>query len=207
MRWLTGGIIVAVQAAAWGASITTEPFTATMNGWTNETARVWRWTNAFACAAVVMPAQGIPTPESATLLGTNNSSAGSFTGNYKAVGASLIGFRFRPEQEVPSDLTLSLVFTNRTYTRSLEELIPVNGTGVWYSFAVSLASREAGQWGESIAGTEQDFQNALENIRTVKVRVLRNSINRQVYYIDDFFLGTLFEATSVEMLPGEQVAL
>lgn len=183
-------------AGVYAASITTETFSVDMAGWGNAGSDS-PWMHNTNHLRVVFPQElPIALPKSSTLAGGTNASSSAFHGDFRAVGAELIGFDFMAENALPSTLTLTLanVTSNLTAERFLSTQI--TQTGVWYRLAIPITSMTDGQWDDGLL-TEQEFETILTNVQAVRIRVGVTPNQQITFRLDNIFLGRLPTSASL----------
>ena len=181
---IASGALVLAAVDGRGASVRIESFDSALNGWTNAVGTTtWRATNGYAQLSL----SASPAPASSALIATGLLGTASFTGDYRAAGIELIGFKFRAEQAAPSTLTLRLLGGTNGFFRNLQE--SVVATGVWYQFFVSLQGKTAGGWDGDPA---EQFEAVLSNVTQVAVVVTKNSsMVATRYQVDDVVIDRL----------------
>lgn len=175
-----------MTAPVFPAAITTETFNAGADGWDGSVALSGSWTFTGGVAQAIFDDIGVPFPDTAVLSNQPSAASAAFTGNYDAVGIELIGFRFRAPTHLPSDVVLSWGGSTSVFQRSF----PVAQTGVWYTFAASLASAALGGW-TNASGSLTDFETARQQVKFVAIRISRAGSTERRYQIDDVFLDRL----------------
>lgn len=181
------------------AALTTEPFAASLNGWTNNLdATQWAATNQ---AARVSFGPNI-LPQNAALESGPGASSGAFAGDRLAAGVEAIGFSFLAENVRPSVLKLELTGGTNIFFQDLRPRMTAAGTT--NNFLVSLAARDAARWSGSPVS---EFQNTLTNITRVAIRVTTSGAGAQAYRLDDLFLDLLPAAAALAATSGNTTAV
>lgn len=183
-RWFPLVLLVgwAGFAPARAASPFTETFTTNLAGWTNGGTRLWSSSNNTA--VVTLPVLIGPI-ETAILKTTPLASGGAFTGDYVAVGISLMGFAFKAETYLPDRLQVQ--WKGDTNSVFLDAKSAILATGVWYYLAFSLASASEGGWVSGVG--ENTFVSMQTNVNSISVQVEGQSLATTARYrLDDFFI-------------------
>jgi hypothetical protein len=193
------GILMAMPRQTLAASPWIETFSGSLGGWTNTGSPAWRSTNDYA--QVTFSAS--PTPQTSTLIATGTLASAAFTGDYTAAGMTLLGFKFRAEQVLPSGLTLRWMRTTNGYFRNLQTA--VLATGIWYQFHFSLQDKETGGWD----GDPGDlFTQVLAGVDTVALAVTKPAtLAASSFRIDDVVIDRLPAATHVAALSATTTLL
>ncbi len=176
------GLILAVSAPA--ATLHTESFDTGEAGWTGTNRLVVESTDGVLLGR--FPDQSVPMPESGSFLATATASAGAFVGDYTGGGIQLIGFSFLAEDVPPSSALLRWSSSTSSFFRSFASYVAE--TGVWHRIAISLHSRDAGQW---VGGTTPAFEDSLRDVQRVEIQLARAGMAAQRYRIDDVFIDVL----------------
>lgn len=183
---------------AFAASTHTATFSSGAEGWTNSGSL------QIAAASQALrghfSAQGFPIPETGSLVATNTSSGGAFTGDYPDAGISLIGFSFMAEDVLPSTALLRWHGPTSSFFRSFAA--DVTTTGVWYQFAFSLRSKNAGSW---VGGSSSQFDDSLLDVGWLEIQLTRSGMAVQRYYVDDVFVDGLPTGWVLSTTGGMQV--
>jgi hypothetical protein len=137
-------------------------------------------------------------PDVATL----RPASGSFTGNYAAAGIGVIGFRFRAEAQLPSNLYLEWAGGSSVY----QKVFTVHPSGGWQTFMASLASLEEGGW-TVIHGTQEGFADALQSVTSVAIKITRTGSTAREYAIDDLFVDAQPQAAGGVSSDGNEFNL
>jgi hypothetical protein len=167
----------------------TEPFAASLSGWTNNGSVLWTATGG-ALQAEFLPSAG--PPNSAVLWAGPGASGGAFIGDYHAADIVLMGFSFRADTILPSSLILQWRSgTNAVFIDAKDAIL---ATGVWYRLAWSMQSPAAGGWVTPL--DELTFSDIQTNVSSIFLSVEGQSLSSTVRYrIDDFFIDRGHTAT------------
>lgn len=168
----------------WAAAIHTETFASGTAGWTK--AGTWQIVATNQALQGTFTKQPVPFPETGAFVATSLASGGAFTGDYDTAGIQLVGFSFMAQDVVPSAALLRWSNPTSSFFRSFASA--VTQTGVWYRFAFSLRSKDAGQW---VGGTAAAFNDGLLDVKTLEIQLTRAGMAAQRYHIDDVFTDTL----------------
>lgn len=168
-----------------GAELGVESFDGAPFGWTPATEfGIGAWAVGGGEATVTFFDTGtIPVPESGSLR-HEQAVPTPLTGDFRAAGVELIGFRFLAPTLPPSGVALILDCGSSVFHR----LFQVEETGGWVTLAASVESAEAGGW-KALAGSISSFDEALRDVRAVNIRVARSGVATVQYKIDEVFLG------------------
>ena len=169
---------------AWAASAHVETFSSGTAGWSQAGSLQLAATNQSLRGLFV--AQGVPMPEIGSFVATNVSSGGAFTGDYDAAGIRLIGFSFMAQNVLPSAALLRWQGPTSSFFRSFASVVTT--TGVWYRFAFSLASKDAGKW---VGGSDIAFAESMLAVQGLEIQLTRAGMAAQRYYVDDVFVDAL----------------
>lgn len=188
--------VATAAAALWpllasGATPYSEPFNASLSGWTNNGAVTWTASGAAASATFPVFAG----PVSAVLMAGAGASGGALVGDYAEAGILLMGFSFRAEHIKPSSLLLQWRCGTNAVFRELKDLILV--TGAWHRLAFSLASPAAGGW---VTGLDDaTFADMQTNVTSISLLVEGQSLSSTVrYWLDDFFIAGAQSASRLQ---------
>jgi hypothetical protein len=175
------------------------PFTETFSSGTAAWLKTGAW-QLFATNQALLgrfQAQGVPLPESGSWVATNSSSGGAYVGNYSASGIGLIGFSFMAQDVLPSAALLRWQAATSSFFRSFAA--QVTQTGVWYRFAFSLRSKDAGKW---VGSSGVAFTQALLDVKGLEFQITRGGMAAQRYYLDDVFVDELPVGDQLETTNG-----
>jgi hypothetical protein len=188
-------ILMAVSPLGAGAAQRhTEEFDGGQAAWVKSGSWTLSATNGYLQGSFA-PLPG-PSAEIASLVATNSSSSGSFTGNYSAAGIQLCGLSFQAVDVLPSDVVLRWRGGTNAYFKLLTPIIA--RTGEWFHVLVSLESKVAGNWNGSPTSS---FAGALADVKSFEVQVTRNGTSAQRYRLDRFFVDAIAGPSAVALGP------
>ncbi len=186
---ISGGTITA------GSGTRTITFTAGANGWTGTTSGFnSEWTMEPGQARLTFyDSGGFPNPDVGSFSNTVTASGGAFTGDYAQASIALLGFRLRAEDVPLTNFSLRWGGSTSVFQR----FFTIGQTGVWKTFAASLASPELGGW-SVLQGSTADFHQACADVRFVALRLQSGSGFEHSFLLDEFFLARLPAATAIQ---------
>ena len=184
MKTILVMMILLFAAHADAAQIHVEDFSAgasSAQGNFSLQAGTWTFTGGVARAQLYATAP-YAIPDTAVL----RPSAAAFTGNYAQAGIEVMGFRFQSGRPRPSALYLELTGGGSVF----QKVFPAPQEGQWQTFMVSMQSLQAGGWTVK-SGSAQDFPSAIQNVRSVELKIHRSGADALTHAVDDFFVDGL----------------
>ncbi len=186
---LSALVLHAVTFSLYGAARTNETFDSGANGWVGTTSFLTgNWAFSGGEAKISFADIGMfAFPDFGLLSNSPSATSGSFTGNYDAAGANVIGFSFYAADILPGGGS-NVVLRWRGSTSVFQKAFTVAQTGVWYNFSMPLSDAARFEW-DLFVGSYDDFPAARQAVSSVNIRVFRNGSAAHSFAIGEIYLS------------------